>query len=89
LAAQQQQAQQQQQHQQNGVGAATAGPLSADAEVPPPVGSAANPFAPMEVLASANGDGLGMVEWWTPEEEEAEEGGEEAGGQDDEAPMEG
>jgi hypothetical protein len=40
----------------------------------------------MEVLASANGDGLGMVEWWTPEEEEEE--GEDGGGDDDAAPME-
>jgi hypothetical protein len=67
-----QQQQGQQQQQQLG-GSGSSASSSADAEVAPPVGSAANPYAPMEVLASANGDGLGMVEWWTPEEEEEEE----------------
>jgi DNA-directed RNA polymerase III subunit RPC8 len=78
---QQMQQQQQQQHQMQaaggGGGGGHVGADPADAEAPPPVGSAANPYAPMEVLASANGDGLGMVDWWTGEEEEEEvEGGE-------------
>lgn len=30
----------------------------------PVLGTAAKPFAPMEVIGDVNGDGLGLVSWW-------------------------
>ena len=33
------------------------------------LGTAAKPFAPMEVIGDMNGDGLGLLTWWAPPEE--------------------
>lgn len=33
------------------------------------IGTAARPFAPMEVIGDINGDGLGLSSWWAPVED--------------------
>lgn len=36
-----------------------------------PKGTTENPFCPMEVIASTDGDGLGLTSWWSEAESEA------------------
>lgn len=36
-----------------------------------PKGTAGNPFCPMEVIATTNGDGLGLTSWWSGSDPEA------------------
>ena len=42
----------------------------------PLVGSAENPFMPMEVLGDMSEDGLGLVQWWSSGEAAEGEDGE-------------
>ena len=34
------------------------------------IGTAARPFSPFEVVGDVNGDGLGLLSWWSPAAEE-------------------
>ena len=50
-------------------------------------GTAARPFAAMQIIATINDDGLGPLSWWDEAGEEEQEG-EEAEGEEEAAAME-